>query len=220
MYASGRGYGKRYDTNRPELYEEVKLYRNAREREQYDNMADLFALIQTLQCLEKAYIKDAVTAKEYTESCTRVLGQITAAFNLVKSAQHPDIPSFMKEYYLDCPAALQRIEEGKPITIQDNKGNLSKSIANVVSLFITLCDKLQMSMCAKDELYADLKDLGDIMDRMSNLPSDFEGKIKVLHWVRELDQLSASDSLTEEQVRQMVFDLESSREAFVRTLEY
>lgn len=220
MYASGRGYGKRYDTNRPELYEEVKLYRNAREREQYDNMADLFALIQTLQCLEKAYIKDAVTAKEYTESCTRVLGQITAAFNLVKSSQHPDIPSFMKEYYLDCPAALQRIEEGKPITIQDNKGNLSKSIANVVSLFITLCDKLQMSMCAKDELYADLKDLGDIMDRMSNLPSDFEGKIKVLHWVRELDQLSASDSLTEEQVRQMVFDLESSREAFVRTLEY
>ena len=31
----------------------------------YDNMADLFAVINTLQALEKAYIKDAVTPKEY-----------------------------------------------------------------------------------------------------------------------------------------------------------
>ena len=45
-----------------------------------------------------------------------------AAFNLVKSSTYPDIPTFMKEYYLDCPAALQRIEEGKPITVQDNQG--------------------------------------------------------------------------------------------------
>ena len=27
----------------------------------YDNMADLYAVINTLQCLEKAYIKDSVT---------------------------------------------------------------------------------------------------------------------------------------------------------------
>ena len=30
----------------------------------YDNMADLYAVINTLQCLEKAYIKDLVTPKE------------------------------------------------------------------------------------------------------------------------------------------------------------
>ena len=30
----------------------------------YDNMAELFAVINTLQCLEKAYIKDAVEPKE------------------------------------------------------------------------------------------------------------------------------------------------------------
>lgn len=28
-------------------------------------MADLYSVINTLQCLEKAYIKDCVTAKEY-----------------------------------------------------------------------------------------------------------------------------------------------------------
>ena len=44
-------------------------------------MADLFALIQTLQCLEKAYIKDAVTAKEYTDSCSKLLAQISVSLS-------------------------------------------------------------------------------------------------------------------------------------------
>ena len=49
--------------SRPELMEEMKLYRNPREREKIDNLAELFAVINTLQCLEKAYIKDSVQAK-------------------------------------------------------------------------------------------------------------------------------------------------------------
>ena len=41
----------------------VRLYRNPREREKIDNLAELFAVINTLQCLEKAYIKDSVKNK-------------------------------------------------------------------------------------------------------------------------------------------------------------
>ena len=52
--------------DREELQTEVKLFNNAREREEYDNRADLFALIQTIQALEKAYIKDAVPPQDYT----------------------------------------------------------------------------------------------------------------------------------------------------------
>lgn len=32
--------------------------------ERYDNMAELFAVVKTLQALEKAYIKDCVTPNE------------------------------------------------------------------------------------------------------------------------------------------------------------
>ena len=42
---------------------QVRLYRNPREREKIDNLAELFAVINTLQCLEKAYIKDSVKNK-------------------------------------------------------------------------------------------------------------------------------------------------------------
>ena len=35
---------------------------------------------------------------------------------------------------LDCPAALERIKEDRPITIKDDKGNTNKSIADIVSV--------------------------------------------------------------------------------------
>ena len=35
----------------------------------YDNMADVFSIITTLQALEKAYIKDVVEPVEYIEAC-------------------------------------------------------------------------------------------------------------------------------------------------------
>ena len=31
----------------------------------YDTMGDLYAVVNTLQCLEKAYIKDCITPQEY-----------------------------------------------------------------------------------------------------------------------------------------------------------
>jgi hypothetical protein len=37
---------------------------------------------------------------------------------------------------LDCPAALQRIKEDRPITIRDDKGNTSKCIADIVAVSI------------------------------------------------------------------------------------
>lgn len=45
------------------LYEEVRLNRTARERDLYDNLADLYAVVNSLQALEKAHIKDCVTAR-------------------------------------------------------------------------------------------------------------------------------------------------------------
>jgi ESCRT-I complex subunit VPS28 len=131
-----------------ELYEEVKLYRHAREREKYDNMADLFALISTLQNLEKAYIRDCVTPKEYTASCSKLLVQYKIAFKLVQGEDFPTIESFVNKYRLDCHAALERIREDRPITIKDDKGNTSKCIADVVSLFITIMDKLRLGIKA------------------------------------------------------------------------
>lgn len=69
-----------------------------------------------------------------------------------------------------------------------------------------------------DELYTDTKDLADGLNRLILLPADFEGKAKVSKWLRTLNDMSASDELSDTQARQMLFDLESSYAAFNKVL--
>ncbi|XP_049880210.1 vacuolar protein sorting-associated protein 28 homolog [Pectinophora gossypiella] len=203
---------------RPELYEEVKLYRNAREREKHDNMAELYAVVSTLQHLEKAYMRDCVRAQEYTAACSRLLVQYRVAWKQVQSDEFPTIDAFVAKFRLDCPAALERIRENKPNLIKDDKGNTNKYIAEIVSLFITLMDKLRLEFRAMDMIQPELRDLRDTMDRLAMLPDNFEGKLKVQEWLDKLSEMSASDELSESQVRQLVFDLESSYGAFNKFL--
>jgi ESCRT-I complex subunit VPS28 len=57
------------------LDEEVKVADSAAERDLLDSLAEIYSIIRTLDGLEKAYIKDAVTETEYTEMCSKLLKQ-------------------------------------------------------------------------------------------------------------------------------------------------
>lgn len=61
-------------------------------------MADLYAVINTLQQLEKAYIRDCVTPKEYTGACSKLLVQFKAAFRQVNGDEFPNVDAFVKKY--------------------------------------------------------------------------------------------------------------------------
>ena len=203
----------------PKLAQEIRLYENSREREEIDNRANVFALVKTIQALEKAYLKDAVTPAVYASQCSILLAQYTAAFKVVKE-KFPSVEDFMTRYLLDCPAALERIKEGRPLTVQDDGGNVQKLIAEIVSLFITVMDRLRLEIKAMDELHPDVKDLFETMSKMRSLPWDFEGRSKVKKWLDNLNAMSASDELSEDQVRQMLFDLESAYNDFNRFLTH
>lgn len=123
-------------------------------------------------------------------------------------------------FQLDCPAALERIKDGRPITIRDDKGNVSKSIAEIVSLFITIMDKLRLNIFAVDEIHPDLNELLATLNRMSTLPADFQGKELVKKWLGKLESMRASEELTEDDGRQMVFDLEKAYNEFNRSLQH
>ena len=55
--------------------QEVKLAETVAEKDLYDSLAEIYSIIITLDGLEKAYIKDSVPEREYTEICTRLLKQ-------------------------------------------------------------------------------------------------------------------------------------------------
>ena len=47
------------------LDEEVRLYTNNTEREKYNLLATLFGIIVSLEYLERAYVRDSITAAEW-----------------------------------------------------------------------------------------------------------------------------------------------------------
>lgn len=197
--------------------DEVKLYRLPSERERFDNMADCYSLINAIQCLEKAYIKDAVTSKEYTAACSKLLTQYKAAFKQIDK-EFGSAEQFLKKYRLECRAALDRIREDRPITIKDDKGNTHACIAEIVSTFITISDRLKLGMKSMDELLPDLKELHETMGRLTMLPPHYEGSNRVKSWIDKMSTMNASDELDDGQIRQMTFDMETSLNEFNKIL--
>jgi hypothetical protein len=51
------------------LDEEVRPYTTSAEREKTENLATLYSIIVSLEYLERAYVRDSVTGKEYVLSC-------------------------------------------------------------------------------------------------------------------------------------------------------
>lgn len=44
--------------------QEIELFESSKERADYDNLADLYAIILATEHLERAYARDAITQKE------------------------------------------------------------------------------------------------------------------------------------------------------------
>ena len=75
-------------------------------------------------------------------------------------------------------------------------------------------DKLRLGIKANDELQPDLRELLDVMNRMSFLSTDFEGKGKIQKWFSQMQTMSASDEIDETQSRNLLLDLETAYYAF------
>ncbi|KAI9189922.1 Vacuolar protein-sorting-associated protein 28 [Blastocladiella emersonii ATCC 22665] len=199
----------------------VRLWASNAEREQVENLADLFAIIVTVDRLEKQYIRDNISPAEYTPACTKLIAQFKTALNLVHD-QVPSVEAFIKEYGLNCPLAVNRLLKiGVPATVEHSNptreaGNSAKSVAETVQHFITLMDSVKLGMVAVDQLHPLLSDL---MSSMNNIPREFDGKAKIKSWLITLNQMKASDMLSEDQARQLHFDLESAHTEFYRSLQ-
>jgi ESCRT-I complex subunit VPS28 len=50
------------------LDEEVRLYSNNTEREKYNLLATLYGIVVALEFLERAYVRDSITAAEYVRT--------------------------------------------------------------------------------------------------------------------------------------------------------
>lgn len=203
---------------------EVKLWNDKREREMYDNFAELFAIIKATEKLEKAYIRDIISSAEYETECHKLIAHFKTLSTTLKDIV-PSIERFHDTYRMDCPAALNRlVTTGVPATIEHRAAAAMSAttsaaiVAECVQNFITAMDSLKLNMVAVDQVHPLLSDLSSSLNRLSILPPDFEGKMKMREWIARLSRMGAADELTEQQTRQLHFDLESSYNSFMAAL--
>ncbi|KAI9325236.1 vacuolar protein sorting-associated [Obelidium mucronatum] len=204
----------------------IKL--SQREAESLDSSADLFSILLTTEALEKAYIRDAVSAADYTTHCTRLIAQFKTARDLLPPGTNIDV--FMREYKLSCPAATKRlIEIGVPATVEHAVAETGahgrahvKAVADITTCFITLMDCIKLNMTAMDQLHPLLSDLIQFLNKIQGLPKEFEEmhKDRLKKWLITMHKMKASDGLTEEQSRQLLFELDSANQAFHASLAH
>ncbi|XP_038886237.1 vacuolar protein sorting-associated protein 28 homolog 2-like isoform X4 [Benincasa hispida] len=203
---------------------EVKLWNDKREREMYDNFVELYAIIKATEKLEKAYIRDIIPSSDYETECFKLIAHFKTLASTLKDTV-PSIELFADTYKMDCPAAINRLViTGVPATVEHRAAAAASAttsaaiVAECVQNFITAMDSLKLNMVAVDQVHPLLSDLSASLNKLTILPPDFEGKTKMKEWLGRLSKMDAADELTEQQARQLHFDLESSYNSFMATL--
>lgn len=229
-----------------QLNTEVRLHETPQERELYESLAEIYSIIVTLDFVEKAYLKDSISHEEYTPTCIRLLAQYnTILKNEQVASEFASLDEFRQKYGLTHSHAIQRLRIGVPATVEHAVGasaaktaaspltpvpsgtgsgsgagtgnGSAKAVAEATGNFITAMDGLKLNFKAKDELHPLLSELMTSLNRVTTL--DFEGRGKLVQWLITLNGMKINEELSDEQVRQLLFDLDNAYKAFYKTLE-
>ncbi|RCI07969.1 hypothetical protein L249_7873 [Ophiocordyceps polyrhachis-furcata BCC 54312] len=219
------------------LDEEVKLTETRAERDLQDSLAELFSIIITLDELEKAFLKDAIPEAEYTEICERSLRQYKALLaddTIAREFQGleefkakwdtHELPSKM----IEASRATERLRVGMPsttVTASSSAAPPPASSANNTSgvlileatqEFITFLDAVKLGMLSKDQLHPLLSDVIQSVNRVTD--QDFDSRGKIVQWLITLNQMKATEELSEQQARELEMDIQQAYQGFRRTL--
>ena len=211
------------------------LYENSREREIYDEQANLYAIIIATEHLERAYARDAVEPKEYTAQCKKLISQFKLAERVLRSSSNSSsssskgmmttVEEFMTRYQMDCPRAEERLlKMGIP---EPMKGGTHDDVSHAVTVaetvqhFITTMDAIKLDQRAVDEIQPLLSDLNDVLLRIPDLPpnEEFVPLQKVSKWLQKLNSMRAVDEISDDDSRQLYHDLDSAYSEFTRYLK-
>lgn len=198
----------------------VVLYENSRERDLFDEQANLYAIILATEHLERAYARDAVEPKEYTAQCKKLISQFKLAERVLRGDMTTE--TFMALYQMNCPRAEERLlKMGVPEPMKGGTDEASHAVtvAETVQHFITTMDAVKLDQRAVDELQPLLSDLNDVITRVPETPNDFEPNRKIQKWLQKLNAMRAVDEISDEDSRQLYHDLDSAYTEFTRYLK-
>ncbi|KAI0171274.1 ESCRT-1 complex, Vps28 subunit [Pestalotiopsis sp. NC0098] len=212
-----------------DLDEEVKLAETRAERDVQDSLAEIFSIIITLDELEKAFLKDAIPEADYTEICERSLKQYKSILaDETVARRFVGLEEFKAEWDLEVPRATERLKVGMPSTAVNASAGAAPAPAATTSNksgalileatqeFITFLDALRLGLHAKDQLHPLLTDVIQSVNKVTD--RDFENRGKIIQWLITLNQMKATEELSEEQARELESDINSAYMGFKNVL--
>jgi ESCRT-I complex subunit VPS28 len=205
--------------------EDEKLWQTGREQEVWENLADLYAIFKTTEALERANMRNSIPDGEYAPNCRRLIESFRNIKLLLESGEAGHtVDSFREEYKIDteCPLGKKRlIDDPNPVSnVPDDAGDAIVVATAVVHHFITVMDNLRMDLVAVDQFQPLLEELYASLNKMSSrLPDRWVGLEKSREWLTKLKGMQASDELSEDEVRQCLFDMDTAYNDFHKQLE-
>ncbi|KAL2262183.1 hypothetical protein VTK26DRAFT_2216 [Humicola hyalothermophila] len=210
------------------LDEEVKLAETRAERDLQDSLAEIFSIIVTIDELEKAFLKDAIPEADYTEICERSLKQYKSLIaDETVARAFVGLEEFKAEWDLEVPRATERIRVGMPSTAVTTVSAQAAApaaannpsgalILEATQDFITFLDALRLGLLAKDQLHPLLTDVIQSVNKVTD--RDFENRGKIVQWLITLNQMKATEELSEDQARELELDINSAYQGFKNSL--
>ena len=211
------------------LDEEVKLADSSAERDLIDSLAEIYSIIRTLDGLEKAYIKDALPEKEYSDICSKLLKQYKSILSDDSvSREFVALDSFCRKWHIESPRAKERLRVGLTAdqVYAPQTQNLSRAppptaasgalILAATENFITFLDALRLNMVSKSQLHPLLSDVIQSVNKVTD--QDFEHRGKIIQWLITLNQMKTTEELPEEQASELAFDMEQAYNGFKATI--
>jgi ESCRT-I complex subunit VPS28 len=153
---------------------EIRLFESSREREAYDEQANLYAILTATEHLERAYARDAISPKEYTEQCKKLISQFRLAERVLRGQMSTE--TFMQLYQMDCPQATERLlVQGVPEAIKGGSTDASHAVtvAETVQHFITTMDAVRLEQRAVDGKCAGGRESSTIIPCLPRLVASF-----------------------------------------------
>ena len=188
----------------------------------YEDLADLYTVIKATQHLEQAYVRASVSADDYTQACYQLIAQFkTTEKAIVVSDPSFRTDEFIRTYKMDCPAAQERLlVSGVPATVlhaQKSSGESVVVAAEATQWFISAMDALRLDQRAVDEVQPAISDLVKTLNKCESITPGFD-KSKLSDWLVKLNGMRASEELSDDEVRQLLMDLDSSYANFKSAL--
>lgn len=92
----------------------------------------------------------------------------------------------------------------------------SRLIVDATENFITFLDALKLNLSSKETLHPLLSDVIQSANKVAD--RDFDHRGKIIQWLITLNQMRTTEELSEEQIRELTFDMEQAYAGFKGTI--